>query len=43
MRLFGVPLEQVMARPGESRVPTIVKHLIRFLSDPQNGTQQKKK
>lgn len=35
--VFGVPLEQIMKRPGESRVPTILKDMIRCLSDPSNG------
>ncbi len=31
--LFGVPLETVMRRPGESKVPTFVKHAIAYLNE----------
>ncbi len=31
--LFGVPLESVMRRPGESKVPTFVKHAIAYLNE----------
>lgn len=34
---FGVPLEQAMQRPGESRIPSLVKNMIRQLSDQKNG------
>jgi hypothetical protein len=31
--VFGVSLDEVMQRPGESSIPSLLKHMIAYLSE----------